>query len=254
MGEAYLDPRHDLRYRYSGEIGTIDLPAAEGVLSLPAMCAATSRPRRSALQSLWPSAPDPGRGRLGRMSLMSHADVWRHSNEFSHSLQEFCMDCDPLKSFPYFRAKYKCIISVGSTLESADAIEFYAPRSGSTARGSSMSILTYSLGDGVAVIRVTPSEDRKRCHNPCGITATSPALIAIVWIPSSVTRCKVPDPSMICTSSSPSGCRSQPPFPANSLILLRHKLNEDPAHAVFSGKNSQCLNLSKTASLLGFCN
>ena len=38
------------------------------------------------------------------------------------------------------------------------------------------------------------------------------------------------------------------------LLLLRHKLNGDPAHAVISGKNSQCFNLSKAASLLGFCN
>src|SRR4051794_17847061 len=38
------------------------------------------------------------------------------------------------------------------------------------------------------------------------------------------------------------------------LVLLRQKLNGDPAHAVISGKNSQCVNLSKAASLLGFCN
>src|SRR3954451_19901255 len=36
------------------------------------------------------------------------------------------------------------------------------------------------------------------------------------------------------------------------LVLLRQKLNEGPAHAGFSGKNSQCSNLSKTALLLDF--
>src|SRR4051794_39919529 len=92
MREAHFNPRHDLGYRYSGETGTIDLPAAEGVLSLRTMRAATSRLRRSALQGLWPSAPDPGRGRLGRRSLMSDADLWRRSSEFSHSLPPCCTD------------------------------------------------------------------------------------------------------------------------------------------------------------------
>ena len=39
-----------------------------------------------------------------------------------------------------------------------------------------------------------------------------------------------------------------------SLILLRHELNRDPAHAEISGKNSRPSNLASAAALLGFCN
>src|SRR5215213_8023876 len=37
-------------------------------------------------------------------------------------------------------------------------------------------------------------------------------------------------------------------------VLLRHKLNGNPAHALIPGKNSQCSNPSRAASLLSFCN
>src|SRR5215469_12541757 len=43
-----------------------------------------------------------------------------------------------------------------------------------TVRGSSTSSSMTSLGDGVAVIKVTPSDDRNRCQAPCGLTAIMP--------------------------------------------------------------------------------
>jgi hypothetical protein len=43
-------------------------------------------------------------------------------------------------------------------------------------------------------------------------------------------------------------------FAMAQLVRLRHKPNGNPAHAVISGKNSQCFNLSKAALLLGFYN
>src|SRR5216683_1130156 len=60
----------------------------------------------------------------------------------------------------------------------------------STVRGSPTSSSITSLGEGVAVIKVTPSEEWKRCHAPCGMTAIIPARSAKDWGPS-VEHCQL---------------------------------------------------------------
>src|SRR6266481_3385593 len=80
----------------------------------------------------------------------------------------------------------------------------------STVRGSSTSSSMVSPGKGVAAIWVKPSDERNRCHAPCGMTAIVPARSAKdLGGPSSHTISRVAVPPRMWTSSSPVRWRSQ---------------------------------------------
>src|SRR6185437_2125273 len=93
--------------------------------------------------------------------------------------------------------------------------EFAARSASLSPRGSSTSTVKCSVGRGVAVTMLTPFGAWKRCQVFCGTTITVPAPTSWLSRPSSVIRCTVQEPSTICTSSSPLGCRSQAASPEN---------------------------------------
>jgi hypothetical protein len=80
--------------------------------------------------------------------------------------------------------------------------------------------LRCSVGCGVVVITHTPSGASNWCQVFCGTIVIIPARSAKDCRPSAVVRWSVVAPSMICTISSPWGCCSRAPVPANLAVKI----------------------------------